>query len=226
MDRRNFLKLVGLTGLAVTAPASLWTRASRADGEKFGGPYWITLHAGGGWDPTVFCDPKGGQKDNKQSVNQNFTPDQIGQAGNFRYAPLNLMGDMGDKKVEVYSNKRFFEEHGKRICVINGVDTTTNNHDTGTRTTWSGSSVDGVPAIGAVAAGSAPGGSTLPMAFLSNGGYDATGGLVPLTRSGSLDSLRRLAYVNRTDPNKEDADLYHSVDTAARIAKADRKSVV
>jgi hypothetical protein len=215
MDRRNFLKLMGLSGLAVAAPASLWTSKSLAEGEKFNGPYWVTIHASGGWDPTLFCDPKGGTDGDRQTINQTFSPDAIGQIGSFRYAPISW----GNGGKEVFSVQRFFEAHHQRICVLNGVDTTTNNHDTGTRITWSGSSIDGQPALGAIAAGHATAAGALPMAFLSNGGYDATGGLVPLTRSGSLDSLKRLAYVNRRDPNKAD-ELYHSNDTMARIAQA------
>jgi hypothetical protein len=216
MDRRNFLKLMGLTGLAVAAPATLWTRKSLAEGEKFGGPYWVTIHAGGGWDPTLFCDPKGGIAGDKKTLNQTFTKDQIGQIGNIRYAPVSWSSD----EKEVFSVERFVKDNHQRLCILNGVDTTTNNHDTGTRITWSGASEDGLPALGAVMAGSATQGNALPMAFLSNGGYDATGGLVPLTRSGNLDSLRRLAYVNRIDPNKDDSPLYYSNDTASRIAQA------
>lgn len=207
---------MGLAGLAIAAPASLWTRRSHAEGEKFKGPYWITIHASGGWDPTYFCDPKGGIQGDKKSINQIYSSEQIQKIGAFRYAPVNW--ESGGK--EVFSVQRFFETHHQRLCVLNGVDTSTNNHDTGTRLIWSGSTSDNQPALGAVIAGNATLGNALPMAFLSNGGYDATGGLVPLTRSGSPDSLRRIAYINRISPEKDDSDLYHSNDTISRIAQA------
>ena len=58
MERRDFLKLAGLTGLSLMLP---WTRSSSAQaaGENtWGGPYFLHMHAGGGWDPTMFCDGK------------------------------------------------------------------------------------------------------------------------------------------------------------------------
>lgn len=221
MNRRNFLQIAGLTGLSVLGPAGLWSKNVKAEGERYPGPFWVTIHAGGGWDPTLLCDPKGGQKDNKQSVNQTYDPSEKGTIKDspITYAPISWSSNMGDKQVEVFSNKRFFDAHHGRLTVINGIDTATNNHDTGTRVVWSGSTNDGEPTIAALAANQG-GGSALPMAFLSGGGYDATGGLVPLTRAGSIDSLKRLAYANRMDPNKADGDVYFSPDTASRIAQA------
>jgi hypothetical protein len=223
MDRRQFLKMTGLAGLAVMAPAAMrgGVRESHADSSTYGGPYWVTLHAGGGWDPTYLCDPKGGTKDDKKSINQLFTPDQIKSAGSISYAPVNYSSTKGKDTVEVYSNERFFGDHHDRLMVINGLDTTTNNHDTGTRAIWSGQSAEGYPSFAALVAAAATQSMALPMAFLSSGGYDATSGLVALTRAGDIGSLRRLAYPDRVNPDDDNnLKTFHSPDTAARIAKA------
>lgn len=215
MERRRFMQVAGLTGLAVMAPTIASRRASAAS--KYAGPYFISIHAGGGWDPTLFCDPKGG------AVNALFTKEQAASSkvGAFNYAPIDYSPDVGNMtKKLVYSNKQFFESHYQRFMIINGLDTTTNNHDSGTRTVWSGQMAEGYPALSAMMAGIKTKDGALPMAFLSNGGYDATQGLVSLTRAGSIDSLRRLAYPNRTDPNKSDSATYHSPDTLSRISQA------
>jgi hypothetical protein len=216
MERRRFLQVAGLLGLAVAAPVGV--KKLRAEGAKYGGPYWIMLNAGGGWDPTYLCDPKGGTKEDKKSVNQLFSPDQIGQANGISYAPVSYVE--GDANVEVYSNKRFFEAHGGRLVVLNGIDTTTNNHDTGSRAVWSGQLAEGYPAFSALVASVAAANQPLPMAFLSNGGYDATAGVVALTRAGNVDALHRVAYPDRIEPEKADSARYHSVDTTSRIAQA------
>ncbi|RYE80391.1 MAG: DUF1501 domain-containing protein [Myxococcales bacterium] len=213
MNRRNFLQIAGLTGLSVLGPAGLWSKNVKAEGERYNGPFWVTFHAGGGWDPTLLCDPKGG------AINKTFEPGQKGKAGTIEYAPTRWTSNRGEEQVEVFSSQRFFEAHHSRLTVVNGIDTATNNHDTGTRVIWSGSTNDGEPTIAAVAANQG-GGAALPMAFLSSGGYDATGGLVPLTRAGSISALKRLAYANRINPDKEEDGLYFSNDTASRIAQA------
>jgi uncharacterized protein (DUF1501 family) len=58
MNRREFLKTTGASGLALVAPLSISTKASAADFTPVG-QYFVFAHLGGGWDPTTFCNPKG-----------------------------------------------------------------------------------------------------------------------------------------------------------------------
>jgi hypothetical protein len=223
MNRRRFFQATSLGGLAVMAP--FLTRNAKADAATYGGPYFLMVNASGGWDPTYCCDPKGGSGDPKDtmSVNRGYTPDQILSAGSIQYAPTNFVqtyGDKGASMVEVYSNDRFFQTYGGQMFVLNGLDTTTNNHDTGSRTIWSGQQADGFPSLAALIAGAKSAASPVPMAFLSNGGYDATDGVVALTRAGNIDILQQLAYPDARDPKNADMTRYVSQDTSARIAAA------
>ncbi|MEO7327704.1 MAG: DUF1501 domain-containing protein [Minicystis sp.] len=213
MNRRRFLKIAGLTGLAVVAPVGL--RPGSAAPGKYQGPFWITVDAGGGWDPTLLCDPKGGIADDQKSVNQSYTKGEIGSAGAFKYAPMSYTA----AGVEVITAKKFFDKHHGRLMALNGVDTTTNNHDAGSRTIWSGQLAEGYPSLAAMIAADAAAKLALPMAYLSSGGYDATAGLISLTRIANVDSLQRIAYPNTIDPNNAESSSYHSQATASRIAK-------
>lgn len=219
MNRRRFMQVTGLAGLAVMAPIAL--REGRADAGTYGGPYWITVDAGGGWDPTLLCDPKGGILDDRTTVNQTFTKGEIVPIGKFQVAPTVYNAD----GVDIQSAPAFFTKHGGRIMVVNGLDTTTNNHDAGSRITWSGLLGEGYPSLAAMVAGQVAAGLSLPMAYLSNGGYDATGGLIPLTRIGSTDDVQRLAYPNRRDPSDPMSETYHTNETASRIAKVQAERV-
>src|SRR5262249_45712615 len=118
------------------------------------------------------------------------------------------------------SAKQFFETWGSRLVVINGIDTSTNNHEIGRRVTWSGRTSEGYPSIGALAAASVFGSTPVPMAFLSYGGYDMTSRNVPLTRASNIDNLWRMAYPNRTDPKNDASGSYHTSATIDRIAQA------
>jgi uncharacterized protein DUF1501 len=208
IKRRHLLQLASLAGLSVVAPAGV--KRLRAQESRYAGPMWFFVHAGGGWDPTMLCDPKG-----TPAINRTYTVEQIGRAGNIAYAPI-VYGEGAN----AYSNQKFFEKFGPRLCVINGVETMTNNHDTGTVHTWSGRLGDGNPALGALIAGVvAP---NKPLAFVSGGGFDKTEGLTSVTRVDNIDVLSRIAYPNRNDPAKED-DRFHSADTAARIAQFQRE---
>ncbi|HET6343376.1 MAG TPA: DUF1501 domain-containing protein, partial [Myxococcota bacterium] len=178
--------------------------ARAAPPQLHGGPYWIMVHAGGGWDPTFLCDPKAG------NANFNAATQAVGTAGGISYSantadPVALLGAPADQVAQYapyfLSNEVFFGRHGSALTVFNGIDTGTNNHDTGMRNTWSGQN-DGYPALAAVIAGTY--GANQPLAFVSNGGYDATFDLVALSRISSGDSIAQLARPNLTnamDPN-------------------------
>lgn len=211
MDRRSFLKLAAMSGVAVMTPAAL-TRTSYA-AARYGGPYFILIHAGGGWDPTLLFDPKG--SDSPLMTNKGFTGAQIAQVGPFRTPPATVdFGAAGMKPLD------FATKHQSRLLVVNGIDTTTGNHDTGTRAVWSGQVAEGYPSFAAVTAAAKTPGN--PLGFITSGGYEATGGLTSLTRLGNVDQVRRVAYPNRRDPANA-MQTYHSEATWERIQAVQRQ---
>lgn len=202
LKRREFMKALSFAGLGVTGLGL--SRTARA--EPYTGLYWVMVNAGGGWDPTSFCDPKGRRDTTETDPMNMYLSADIRQAGNIRYAP-------------VAGNQVFFEKHYQKILVINGVDTATNGHDSGSRHTWSGRLAEGYPALPALLAGAA--GPSLPLSFISNGGFDLTQGLVAPTRTGNTGALARIAFPNRVDPNNAEG-LYHTGATMSRIQAAQR----
>lgn len=224
MKRRDFLKMAAAGSALALAPRTI--RRARAQSLRYEGPFWITVHANGGWDPTVFCDPKGGVAGNRDTINQTFARDEIRKVGAFSAAPVSLTTPgPEDSTVEVMSPSMFFEKHGGRVVVFNGVDTSTNNHETGTRLVWSGKSGEGYPNIGALAAADVFREQPVPMAFLSYGGYDFTGGSVPLTRAGNVDDLWRVAFPNRIDPKKPEGATYFTEATTNRLKRAQARRI-
>jgi len=59
----------------------------------------------------------------------------------------------------------------------------------------------------------------IPLAFLSNGGYDTTNGTCSLSRV-DADAVARLAYPNLINPTDDNPAPYNSPNTASRIASA------
>ena len=219
MDRRNFLKLTSLAGLSVVTPTVF---AGDRPGplknpnlpplaETYSGPLYIFLHAGGGWDPTSLCDPKGGNgPDDPDAMNRAFTYSQIEKAGNISYPNIGTMDNPT-------AFRDFFQKHYQRLRVINGLDMQSNGHDSGTRHCWSGRLAEGYPSLAALI--SAVHGAALPMTYLSFGGYDFTQGIVARTRSGNTQALARIAYPDRRNPEDE-ATAFHSPVAADLILKA------
>ncbi len=204
MNRRNFLQLLGSVGMTAVAVKPEWLYA--ADPTR----HFVFVHAGGGWDPTSLCDPKGNapRSDNRGPVNHYF-PSDIGivNGSDIRYAPfpdaLLATSELRDD-MPITSFADFFNELAPELLVVNGIDMQTNNHDTGTRVMWSGSDVQTQPAFGAlVAQAQAP---NSPLAFITNGGYDYSGSLIAPTRISGSGIFRELVYPERSNTNP-DADV-------------------
>ena len=151
-----------------------------------------------------------------KAPNHSYKPGEILKAGNISYAPTSFSSN----KVLVQSCDAFFKAHHKRLLVVNGIDNSTNNHDAGSRTTWSGQLPEGYPSFAALMAAFATAAAPVPLAYLSNGGYDATAGLVSLTRMGGTDALERLAFTNQQNPTDPKTSLFHTPNTASRIVAA------
>lgn len=216
MNRRRFLQIAGIGGLAVMAPIAVRERETRASA-KYKGPFFIMVNAGGGWDQTMLMDPKGGTDAmDPMQINHSYTPNDIGHAGGIAYAPTTW----ANNGVTLMSAASFFNAHHGRLRVFNGVDTGTISHDGGSRVTWSGLNTEGVPSFAAVAAAAATAAQPVPLAYLSNGGYDSTAGLISLSRVGGTGSLLRLAFTNDMTPGDDKTGHYHSPTTAGRIAAA------
>lgn len=184
IDRRSFLRMAAGAGLVVAAPP---TGFANPGGGPWRGPFWVTLHASGGWDPTLLCDPKGRLSETQTDPVNNYRRDEIVQVGNFQLAPVEGI-------------PAFFERWGSRVLAINGIDTGTNSHDTGVRHVWSGSFDLDMPALSALVAAASPA-QPPALAFLSYGGYDATAQVIAPTRIPGVDAISELASPHLVDIN-------------------------
>ncbi len=164
----------------------------------YDGTLWIFINAGGGWDPTSLCDPKGADYEDQPDRMNNYLADDIEEAGNIRYAPV--FAPLPD-------GQQFFDKYYQELLVVNGLDMLTNGHDAGNRHCWSGRLTEGHPSMAAFMAASF--GVEQPLAYLSFGGYSETAGLVARTRSGNINVLQRLAYPSRMNPDDENSDFHH-----------------
>ncbi len=205
MDRRDFLRLCGLAGVAVSAPF-LPSRVCAQEG--YDGILYLIVHASGGWDPTSFCDPKGSPDPDAPTPINHYLRDDIRSPSGpspIRWAPF-------------ADNDAFFERHYRDILVFNGIDTSTNSHAVGPRHIHSGVLTEGHPAFAALVAAHRRRAS--PMAFITNGGYDITRGIVSRTRVGNVNAIQRIAQPDLLSITNEVP--YHTPTTQERIHAAQR----
>ena len=210
MKRREFLQLLAATGMTASLPFSI-RNAHAAEPDH----YFICVGANGGWDPTSMMDPKGlnqaypdratGSYDG--SVNK-VALDATKRTGQIQWSAIPRINNSDTQTARIeaqYDN--FFTTYGDRMTVINGIDTGTNNHDTGRRHIFSGNMDMGYPNFAALYAGAvAP---SLPMAFISNGGYDETAGLVAKARANNADYLAGLSTPNYRNTSNDIQNGYH-----------------
>lgn len=230
MKRRQFMQLLAATGLTAQLPL-LAPRAYAAAPERF----LVVVNASGGWDPTSLCDPKGlngayaNQSTRYEGSTNSVDLDPTKAFGDIRWSAV-PEGVSNDAAVLTRINAQFdqfFTTYGNRMTVINGIDTGTNNHDTGNRIVWSGMEETGYPSLAAYfAAATSP---TLPMAFISNGGYDFTDSLVARARASSAGFINEIADPNANGSSSflyrtsdRNIDLYQQV-MAAQQARLQRQ---
>jgi hypothetical protein len=163
---------------------------------EYAGPLFVTFEAHGGWDASMVCDPKSG--------NRAYTDAGIVTAGGIRFP-------------DVGNHRAFFEKHAERLLCINGIDTASNNHDTSRQHVWTGKLDNGLPGVAALVAGShAP---ELPLSYISEGIFGETAGLVSPTRVDNAAVLQDLSFPNLVDPsNVEDLRTYHADATDVLIS--------
>ena len=172
MRRRTLLK--GLLAAAAAAPGFRLPLVNAAD---YSGKLFVFVQADGGWDPTSFCDPKSNTR-GEPVINHWAQYDEVRQIGSISYAPF-------------ANNVAFFEKYYQRMLVINGVDAQTNSHTVGIVHNWSGRNSEGYPTLSALlAAHYAP---TLPIPYLSFGGFSVTAGITRFTRIDQAQLLRAIA---------------------------------
>lgn len=229
MKRRNFLQMLAATGMTASLPLTS-SKAHAAVPDKF----LIIVNAGGGWDPTSLCDPKGNLEQykaerpgagNNGSINS-VALDPTKVASGIRWSDIPIIDgsaeNPGGATLRVRDQfDKYFPVYADRLTVVNGIDNGTNNHNTGNRATWSGSLEMGYPSLAALFAANT--GPSLPMAYISNGGYDFTASLVSRARASSAGFIDDLAdpngdnYLYRSAKDSDqDIDIYKQIKSAQK----------
>lgn len=214
MNRRQFLGW----GLGATVAFSLSRRAS---GSETRPPLWLHVHAGGGWDPTLLCDPRPGLSGLSFGVGETSAT----TAGHrFRYADLggaaaSIPNDNG------FEFAAFFETWAEKLVVLNGIWTESAGHRSGARYAASGRLMEGYPSLWAMFA--AHHGVDRSMPYLTGDGasYSAGGGLVTPTRLTDLRYFEQIADPNMISSGT--SETYYTEDewqwlNAARAARMER----
>ena len=192
MKRRDFFSLMAgagicATGLSRAALAGLGG-GSGPTAAAYDGPLFVTFAADGGWDPTGFCDPHA-------NLHNSYGTGDIVSMGGIQYA--NIGG-----------NAAFFNRFADRLLVLNGVDTSTNNHQIGRRHIWTGKQDATHPHWAALAAGTL--GPEQPLAYIGEASQSETEGVVARSRVSNSDVLNELSYPDRVNPaNPDNLTTYH-----------------
>jgi len=182
MQRRDFVKLATLTGMSMFLPWATSSQA-RAGQTTWGGPYFLHMHASGGWDPTLFCDGKLTAAGTTPEY-ENRLVTAVTEVNGIPVPSASTAGKffLRDNAAIVEDPTHFFKNAGRDFLVFNGVDTQTNNHDTGVQGLACGHNDIELPALAALFAGMAAKDRDVPMAFLAGGQYNRTGDVIGVSR--------------------------------------------
>ncbi|MES2663643.1 MAG: DUF1501 domain-containing protein [Pseudomonadota bacterium] len=199
MKRRELLSILGLSSLVGLTP-SMWPKFAEAATPS--NRLWIIVRASGGWDPVSFCNPHA--KDYTITDSKGVTTSRgpmshypesfVETLGGIRYAP-------GITASAERSYGTFVEKYYQELLVINGIEMNTNDHDTGSRLSLSGSGGLEHPAFAAYAAASIN--KSLPLSFLTASGYSNTAGLTSKVNVQGVNNLSKVTEPNLLTNNKE-----------------------
>jgi len=229
MKRRNFIQMLAATGMTASLPLTA-NKAFAAAPDHF----LVIVNAGGGWDPTSLCDPKGDLKQyeserpgsNKDGSINSVALDPTKVASGIQWSDIPIIdgneASPGGGTLRVREQfEKFFPLYADRLTVINGIDNGTNNHSSGNRATWSGNLEMGYPSLAALFAASKN--PSLPMAYISNGGYDFTASIVSRARASSATFIDDLADPNSAEylyrsakDSGQDIDIYKEIKIAQK----------
>ena len=200
MKRREFFSMMAGAGLCATAAGRGALAGLTGGGTPmevaYEGPMFITFAADGGWDPTGFCDPHA-------NLFASYGNGDVTTAGGITYP-------------NIANNAEFFTRFADKLLVLNGVDTSTNNHSIGRRHVWTGRQDATHPHWAALAAGSL--GPGQPLAFIGEASQVATEGVVARSRVSGNGVLGLLSKPNEVAPgNPENLTTYHHEPTLEMI---------
>jgi hypothetical protein len=185
MNRRDFLKITGISSITASMPAAFSLHAAQPD---FAGKFLVTLQLEGGWDVSTICDPKMNVP-GEAIVNTWAQNGETQSAGNIQYA-------------QFANNAAFFDKYYQDMLVINGIDAQTNSHTAGVTHNWSGRISAGYPTLTALyAAINAP---NLPINYINNGGYAETAGLTRYTRLSDSYAIKNIVKPTETNWNPDE----------------------
>ena len=192
MNRRHFLRTAVGASLGATLFGAIRAGRLAAQTGSAPGVFWVQVHGNGGWDQMLFCDPKFGPREDQNGAFH--SQGQLAQVAGIPYVDAYAVSAPTIRPVG-----GFFQEFGERLLVLNGLDTTTNNHDVGTRYCMSGSLLEGFPIFAAQVAGVLGQGQVMPLVDIS--GYDEAGGLVAPVRLDYVGVPRITALQDTNKPS-------------------------
>jgi len=136
MQRRMALRLLGGGVAALAARRPLWAAAAAATGPAAEHDYFVFIHAAGGWDVTLWADPRNERK----GLVEPASTDNTDVAGLARWKGVALDGDTdtfaplaaSDSKLVLGPGIGALYDLRDRLTVINGLAMNTVSHPDGT----------------------------------------------------------------------------------------------
>jgi hypothetical protein len=212
MRRRQLLQASGaLLGSAILPG---WLERAAADEGESNQPLWLHVQAGGGWDPTMLCDPR------PEVSNLAFNVSSVTSAKGHTFAYADLGSGTSFNNDAGYSLGTFFQNQKDQLLVINGIFTATAGHATGACLAASGRLQPGHPSLFAMIAKKGGEGMTMPF-IASGGGYTHTAGLVAPTWISDTQYLEQLAFTN-SHPNGNETFYFEAEKDLLRAAQTAR----